>query len=1569
MRRRVARALVGLLYAVAALIVALIGLVLAAACYLSTDHGRQRFLRAVVADVNRSLPGTISVRELSLLSPTHFVLHGFRLHARGGDEVLAVETARIQLRPGALLRGRLVLSELWLEDAAIDLRLSDEPQRGLLPALVDPNTAPRPERDGSARELSIEALRLERWHLRLPSATPWAPRDMRLTTVQARLSAGPVLRLDIERLQAEIPLQKGETGRFSVRGHWTSSGVSEFALEGRACGVEVDLMLSLGEPGRRFRDMASNWRRLPFALQLGVRELTAARLAELTASTLVVPTVSGSIAAQLELRGVPEGFDVRAAVQTAGGTMSIQGASRELSMLQVDARTEGLALRRLTPNAPDWRVAGQIAITLQRERADSSRARLAAKTSLSVDGTPLPSLTWRLKEEGASIWRLELELDERWLALSAQGTLAGDGSARAVARGWVEAKEGLELARAFHLPQEFGVSRLFDDADASGRVELSVDLTRSSAGQVSTRTTFGSRALELGGARLESLAAAVSFAADVARPRLRVEASWHAARKGTIELTPGRLELVGSASRYRLDLRGGSLGFGSFAASGWFEKATGSRRFGLTATGQYEAVPWRLEVKRVEWLDTGEVELPNAELELCEQRLHVRGRYASGASRLELTVADVDISRLMRPFAPAIELTGTLNGRFEARGDLERPELSLSLRMAKLRVARSLALDAQLDSTLDARRGVFQLQARARETGVDSANVNPRVDLTLEAASRFEPLRPWPQNFLAGGQHAKLDIRRLDSSSLTELIGAQPSVSFDVHGSVEVDVRQGIPTVASVIEGRLDWLRDTAKVANEPAGESTARMKQRLLYEAGRVETKLALSDGLGPWIELQGNVDLFAAASPTVLELLHTPWTDWQRLVREASWQVDLDAERRSLDDLPVSRWLGRLSGGALGARLSAHRDRGASPEGTLALEVGGSVDGSTGAACSSRLLTARGWVTLEAGRFELEIAAFGNAERQLHLTSTGELDVTAWLAGRTPKWPAFEVAIEARHLPLERLPFVCGELRGRLTGNGRLRDPFGMPEAAANLGIEGLSLGSAQSVDLKAQVSLDPRRLELAGNVTASGRRSSFEIRFPRVPTGTSPRPVEASLQLSGLPLAPLLPPRGPITHVSGQVSGDVRASGSDNAPRLSGNLRIEGVALTVTELAQALSDINGELSLSDDTLVLKGISARDGKGRLTLNGELELDSAQNFQGKLQLATRKFPLRQAGEIVAETTANAQIEAVWRPPGNRLRVVLTDFDTWLERRAPSRGMSLKPHPDLRLKQRSLSAPEPAARDLGSRPGKARAPGPTRPLLIEIDAANHFWVKRADFAFKLSADLTIDVDPDERDAEKKAISVTGQLRFDRGYMEVMGKSFEVKRGGLLRFTGGTSAVLDLTAQYEDRRSSRIIVIRLQGSVAAPKLDFLLDGQHVTAGQAFQAIYGSHASSDDVDVEAQANQIIGALMAGVLTTSMRRKLGSMAPLLSVDAADDSRGEQLRAGFELDALIPEFLRKIVTGVYVEGSISSEKQNDQNTEKDVQSGVLIEFYFSHDLVTSGRYGPDATWSLDLGWQPRSD
>jgi hypothetical protein len=73
--------------------------------------------------------------------------------------------------------------------------------------------------------------------------------------------------------------------------------------------------------------------------------------------------------------------------------------------------------------------------------------------------------------------------------------------------------------------------------------------------------------------------------------------------------------------------------------------------------------------------------------------------------------------------------------------------------------------------------------------------------------------------------------------------------------------------------------------------------------------------------------------------------------------------------------------------------------------------------------------------------------------------------------------------------------------------------------------------------------------------------------------------------------------------------------------------------------------------------------------------------------------------------------------------------------------------------------------------------------------------------------------------------------------------------------------------------------------------------------------------------------------------------------------------VRAGFELDSIVPGFLQGVIRGVYLEGMYAGA--SDDRTQ-DAQGGVLLELYLPADLVTSGQYGPGNTWSLDLGWEP---
>lgn len=1530
------------------LLVALV-LVAGACAYLSTTHGRARLLQALVAEVDRLLPGSIEAGELSRLTPTRVELHDLGLRAPGGNEVVRLREVRARLAPWALLEGRILVEELVVEGAAVDLRAIDDPHLGLLSAVVPPDDLADPNTEGgSAPQIVFDAVRIADCQTRVPVAFDGAPDELWLAAVQGRLAIGAGLDIDVQHVQARVRREHVELGGARASGRLASFGRSHVELKGTLLGAELDASLELGTHERAL----PGWPHSPFELELAVRELDAGSLATLTRSAPL--PVQGVFAAQLALRGTPAAFEAQGALTTPGGVLALRGSGQESSRIEVSAQTQRLALRALAPSWPARTVAGALDAKLS---LVGDRVRLSASGRARVDGVALPEVSLRAEQMAAASWQVELALHDRWLDLNARATLPSSGALAAHASGWLEPAPGLALAKTLGLaPAGLAPFRPGHESDAE-RVELRVDLARSAAGALEANGVLRAPRSSLAAGRLERLKATFSLAGRLPRPKLHLSADWHAALPGAERLVPGHLALDGGPSRYRFELQGGAPG--ALRASGWLEREARGERFALTASGRLGAAPWRFAMQPSLWLDSGEVVLPGVELELDAQTARARGRYAGAASELVVELDDVDVQRALAPLLPGTRLSGELDGRVEARGSPQRPALSFGVRASRFGLTGAPTVDASLAGSLDMGAGSARLTVDLRES---AASAPPRIDLRLDGEGRFDPGRSWPGLLSTREQRLALEVRRLDSTLLAELADASAPGAFDVRGRAELRVSAGVPTLESLLAGRLAWT--TPGSATEPPRERSARVEHSVTHAGRELRTELVLDDEGGRWLELSGDAKLPASAPATWVELSSAPASEMRRWLSALSWQVRLDAAPRPLSALPA--WLGRpeVGGAELGLQLAARREPGQAPVGTLAIELASIEREQSPRRCASRPLTTQAQVELASGELRAAVEAFAGQTRLLRAATVTELDLQRWLGGEAPSWAKLEVDVDAQRLVLDGLPFLCGKLRGELTGHGTIRDPLGSPVLDADVSVMQFSLGSEQTLDVDARVSIDARHIDVSGALAAEGRRSPLSIRWSRgaegsASVGSNAATRQASFQLEQLPLAPLLPLEGPISHVSGHVSGTLQSSAEGDGRELSGALRFDQVALTLTELAQPLSDIGGELVFADGAVIVKDLTGHDGDGELTLNGRIEPHGGRSFDSDLTLVSRKFPLRQAGEVVAQTTATARLQAKWRPELRRLRVSLKDFDTWLERHDGSRGLSLEPHPDVTLKARRNG--------LEATSGGASAPRRAPiPMVVEIDAPEQFWIKRADFALKLSASLQIAAGVAKTEHEQGDVSVTGELRFERGYMEMLGKSFEVKRGGTLRFTGGTSAVLDLSAEYEDRRTDKMVVVRLQGSADAPALEFQVDGRKVSAGEAFQAIYGSNTTSDDVDPEAQADQIIGALMAGVLTTSMRRRLGAMAPILSVDAADEDRGEQLRAGFELDALIPDFLRDIVTGVYVEGSFSSDKQADQAGSKDVQTGVLIELHFPYNIVSSVRYGPDTTWSLDLGWQP---
>jgi translocation and assembly module TamB len=567
----------------------------------------------------------------------------------------------------------------------------------------------------------------------------------------------------------------------------------------------------------------------------------------------------------------------------------------------------------------------------------------------------------------------------------------------------------------------------------------------------------------------------------------------------------------------------------------------------------------------------------------------------------------------------------------------------------------------------------------------------------------------------------------------------------------------------------------------------------------------------------------------------------------------------------------------------------------------------------------------------------------------------------------------VSAEQVELGSLPFLCGRVAGTLSTQTRIDDALGeAPSLDLTLEARQLRLGGTSGIDLSAKAHADRRSSALDAALATAAGSSTLSARVPiEWSRGklalTEDAPLSLRASLVKLPIAPFLDPRGTVSYASGSVSGQVAVSGALKAPRLAGQLTLDDVAFTATNLAQPLRDVRGEFAFTERAIEIKRFEARDRDGRLQLDGAIDLASLDNIAARLHIVAKRFPLRQEGQVVATSDVDAHVQTSVAKDRTEAVVRLSAVDPWIENASVQRGLALEAHPDFVIDGHE-PAPRKAVADGGQAPADApqtlAKQAPERDAHVTeltLDASDRFWVKRDDFAVKLSTKLAVRI-------EGQAVRISGKVDIDRGYLQLLGKIFTLERGGNLEFTGSgvPDPMVSISAVHENRRSGEQIKVQIGGRGSKPELTFFVNDKEATAGNAFLAIYGSQQSNEKPrEAGDQARQFVGGLAAGLLATSARRELGAAAPIIMVEPGAQTGQGRVRAGLELDSLVPGFLQDLITGVYFEGIVARESEDPEQRNATVQGGALLELYFPRGFFSTGQYGPGSTWSLDWGWQ----
>lgn len=929
------------------------------------------------------------------------------------------------------------------------------------------------------------------------------------------------------------------------------------------------------------------------------------------------------------------------------------------------------------------------------------------------------------------------------------------------------------------------------------------------------------------------------------------------------------------------------------------------------------------------------------------------GRFAfAGASDLEAEIGVVDLETLAEALGLAPSLEGRVAASARFRGTPSRPVLTAHATAAAGRVDGVPLPDVTLDAGWDApgRRASLRADARLRE-GDGRATLDAEVAL----GRHRDPVAA----LLAGRAEAEARVEAFDLGFLAALPGAPAlegrlDVTLDARGTlrrptVDAGARlaafraPGLPAIDGAVDVGVDDGRVALEVrADEPGGPRLASLRVEV------AERLAALARGEDP------------------LAVLGEPWT------------VDVDVPPRRLDRLPPPVAMdapvevavtGHLRGGegspASGDVVATAR--------WVAGDDGGPIPGACG---PGSIPSARAALSLADDVATLELTAQLDGDEVLRVSTEHPAPIERWARSGPPGRPTpLEVDARLHELALGRVPFACGRLSGTIDGGLRAVGlTSARPEVVLNLAARDLSADGGAPTRLTVEARADARRAE-AGVVLAQEDGSRpFEL-TARAPltvgedglsVALGDGPLSADVALREAPLALLLAPAPNVARPGGAASGHVTASGrSVEDLEVEGELTLHDASLTLTDPFTRLDGVVGRVALAPDRIVIEGLTTRERSGSLEVNGTIARDGFQPGRVDLRLDANQLIARREGIRIATIDGDVRVLGDLRGDPPRLDVRLEQLDVSLPDTVDASIQHLDPHPRVIYAgepgfDRALGVEAALARHRGD-VGRPAGAADAKPLEVSVVSRVPFWVRHPSFSIQLETDVTLRTGAGET-------TLRGPLTVRRGFIDILGKSFEFQRGAI-RFTGAIpiDPALELTATHRVS-SGHTVTVEIGGRLGDPELTFTSTDPTVTTDtDVIASILGVRSRADADQAENDTGSLLAGLVAGFVGSVTRRELGQYLPILSVESAGTAASTRVRAGFQADQIVPDAWRDVIQGVYVEGAVGGgDDQGDGASDRGVRAGFLIELFFPRQLRTSAEYEQPDNWSIDLTWEP---
>ncbi len=1551
------RALVRLAFTLAMLVLALVG---SALLHLRTPLGRQVGLDLLNVYVTQLIAGRLHAQRIEEIGLERIVVRDVSLYDPNGTRVIYGETIVLVIDPWAALDGALRFSHARLLNGR--LRLEEDPATGqptFLSALAARDQSPSTGEpfhaivdDMHLEEVRVygELLGLEgiyadhvRAHGRMEfhhetvirvfsgSGTVRAPFEYvgYLDNIVATVNTNDRIGTDL--------YVRAHTGQDRVRVdmHY---GLPAHLYDGAATPLELDLRVN-AEPvhGETLAASGFEW-----------------------ASIL-----TGEIRGLLRLHGPTDRLRLEGRMRTEGGFVELSGELPSEGDVVVRAESHALDIAGLIDGAPEAIIDGSIALRVPEEGEATFEASVKP-FRYATYAVPELTATGRLLDDSVALDAIR--------GSDAGGVIEGSGVVG------FDQSYRLQLTGALQETHtEPNVALLAPEL--RGGLDFRAEIAGSPE-RMDVQGTFAFRQFRYEPATAATLTATGRIGIDDGLPSLDLRVSGRDVRVSGVALGSGSTRIVGDAGRYRFTgtMQDASGRESRFESQLRIEGETISAEVPTLVLSR-GGVTWSGSATGVRVGETS-IDLDDLRLANGQQTLQASAHLRDGApDEVDVRLEAVSIPELRRFVGEAVPASdGTLDLALEVRGEAD--------------VAPAITLEGELrDITI---LGVAHSSAAYRVVLTQGeADIEAGLTLAQEGSVRVSgsglvegSLYDMEQAIRDGVYNLAIDVDRVSLAVVDRATGGNlpENTTGRLTGQLDVDGPIAAPTfmgALSVPDLRMPGWPDLS-----------LRLATR--YEYGSLSGNASLADAQGTLVEGEGSVmiDLaFAMENPdeAVSALDTSPWRFSIRVPPRPMAGVPvpvLEALPFDPSDFQVAGSI-TLAGGAFRTR------------GHLLASVDYLPDPSDGGALCGAASEPRATLVAELGEGRTHATLHGvvAGRRVLTMTATAATPLDRWLReADVPEIPPIRVEAAIDQAPTDQIPIFCEYVAGNLTGAVVVDDLFGTsPNVDGELSSDRLRWRrlerSILSSDASAVVETQPIKIRVGfganteeitldgdmqwwngGQTSVDGRIASTWAPGAVMPTIADDAAIDTAIDLFRMPLEAAVAWVPGLDNIDGLVQGRASLTGTLAEPHIAGSLDVEDGQFDLRTLGQRLRDVHGHVELTDEGLRLESFEASDSEGTAMAGGFLELDGLALARSRLSVRARSFPIRNEGTVMARLTGNAEITNEFVETGIEGRMRIASLEVTLPETSSRSPQVLASHPDVCI------------RELVPGTNESRCPDPAEEVAedeyavrLAVDATRPFWVKSEDFEALVTADLDVTYSDD--------LYVGGRVNFRRGFFEVFGRRFDVEEG-YLQFDSRSAELnpeVDLKATHHLRGSQdRTVTVRATGTLANPLIEFTSTVPTNNEGEIIALLITGTTSqrretagTSALAAADEAADFLAGVAFGVASLSLREEFGRNFPSINVETADGGfRSARLRAGWSADDILPERMRNVVQGVYIEGYFTMRGQQDTSdgasgsgatsTGTGQDAGFLIELQFPHNIVGTGTYSPPSNWGVDVTWEP---